>query len=168
MLNQAPSELYRAMDLALETAEAAESVDEFVDRFYENHLDWRWPGTAWDREQYHAGKIFSESAIESLPAAVGLLELRGEDANRALVAAAGFGRDCDTIASLVGSLSGAVHGADAIRRDLVERSEDANRSLFPDVDAESGFRWTAERLVEALESVRTRHRERTDRLDDLL
>ena len=168
MLDQAPRKLYRAMDLVLETAEAAGDGTEFAERFYESHLDWRWPGTAWDREQYHAGKIFSGSTIESLPAAAGLLRLYGEDVNRALVAAASFGRDCDTIASLVGSLSGALHGADAIRQDLVEQSEAANRSLFRDVDTDAGFRWTAVQLVDALESERTRHRKRADRLGDLL
>ena len=170
VLEWAPSRLYRAVDLALETAETADGVDEFVERFYEHHLDWRWPGTAWDREQYHAGKIFSGSTIEILPAAVGLLDLCGEDVNRALVAAASFGRDCDTIASLVGSLSGAINGAAAIRRELVDQVETANRSLFHegDVDVERGFRWTATRLVDVLESERTRHRERADRLDALL
>lgn len=170
MLEQAPSRLYRAMDLVLETAEAAADVAEFVERFYERHLDWRWPGTVWDRERYHAGKIFSGSTIESLPAAVGLLHLCGEDANRALVAGASFGRDCDTIASLVGSLSGAVEGADAIRQDLVDRVETANRSLFRGVDtsSEPGFRWTATQLVDVLASERARHRERADRLATLL
>lgn len=116
------------------------------------------------------GRVFSADSIEILPAAVGILALCGEDTDRSLVEAASFGRDCDTVASVVGSIAGALHGADSLRDEWVEECEAANAEFFDDVhggdhvDFERVSKW----LVEALETERQSARERAETLDSLL
>lgn len=155
LLERAPDVLYRGMDLSLDIVEDVEDVDGFVERFYDELLDWRWQPVQWDSEQYREGEMFSGSSLEILPAVVGLLTLC-DDAPRALVEAASFGRDADTIASLVGSVFGAVRGASALPDDLVAACESANREFFEELegDPDADFRSMADRLVVSLERER--------------
>jgi ADP-ribosylglycohydrolase len=62
---------------------------------------------------------------ETFPATLALLALSGGDFRRAVVMAANFGRDADTIAGMVGGLTGALHGAAAIPREWIDRVEAA-------------------------------------------
>ena len=66
---------------------------------------------------------------EVLPAVTGLL-LCGHDPNRALIEAASFGRDTDTIASVLGCLVGALHGASALQPHWIDHVEQANEDFF--------------------------------------
>jgi ADP-ribosylglycohydrolase len=61
-----------------------------------------------------------------VPDALGLTALAPGDPNRAMLLAANLGGDSDTLASLTGSLGGALWGIEAIDPDWVERVEAVN------------------------------------------
>jgi hypothetical protein len=83
----------------------------------------------------------------------GLLWLCGHDPNHALVEAASFGRDADTIASVLGGIVGALHGASALRPDWIQECEQANAAFFAEAGhSTSSFNVTAARLFDALQS----------------
>ena len=56
-------------------------------------------------------------AIEELPLALGALLASGADYRTAVLAAVNYGRDSDSIATMAGSLCGALHGIEAIPED---------------------------------------------------
>jgi ADP-ribosylglycohydrolase len=79
------------------------------------------------RRDYHARfrrRIFCDSR-ETVPAAFALLALGGGDVRRSIEYAANFGRDTDTIASMVGAIAGASRGLTAIPADWVEEMGEA-------------------------------------------
>lgn len=170
MLEQSSDTVYRALDLALGLADESDTVGEFVERFYDRLLDWRWPAVEWDRERYYEGKVFSADSLEILPALVGVLAFCGDDVNRSIVEAASLGRDCDTIASLAGNVTGALHGASEVRDEWIEQCEAANAAFFAEIhgDEDVDFETTSRWLVEALESERGRAERRAETLDALL
>jgi ADP-ribosylglycohydrolase len=90
--------------------------------------------------------------------------------NRSLIEAANFGRDCDTIATIVGCLGGALTGAAAIRQDWIETCEQANRDLFEELDGDpqANFYTTAGRLHSALLCEKARAEERVRLLESIL
>jgi ADP-ribosylglycohydrolase len=78
------------------------------------------------RQAYHSGwrqSIMCDSR-ETVPAAFGLALLAGGDLVRAVEYAANFGRDADTIASMVGALCGALQGTLPLPADWVARLGD--------------------------------------------
>lgn len=170
MMEYAPSIVFRAIDLAMGLAEQSGTVDEFVEAYYHRLLDWRWPAVQWNREKYYQGRIFSASTLESLPVAVALLSLCDGEVNRSIIEGASFGRDSDSVASLTGSLAGALRGASEIRSDWIEDCEAANTDLFEELsgNAEANFRFTAGRLVDVLENERERAEERERQLGRIL
>jgi hypothetical protein len=60
---------------------------------------------------------------ETVPVALALVLLAAGDPTQGIVMAANFGRDADTIATMVGSVCGALRGADALQRQWVEKAE---------------------------------------------
>ena len=56
-------------------------------------------------------------AIEELPVALGLLVAAGGDYRTAVLGGVNYGRDADSIATMAGAISGALHGPDAIPAD---------------------------------------------------
>ena len=56
-------------------------------------------------------------SIEELPIALGCVVATGGDYRRAVLAAANYGRDSDSIATMAGALCGAMYGIDAIPAD---------------------------------------------------
>ncbi len=62
-------------------------------------------------------------SLETVPLALALLSLAEGDMERSVVFAANLGRDADTIASMCGSIAGALGGVKAIRPDWVEKAE---------------------------------------------
>ena len=78
------------------------------------------------RRVYHSGcrqTIMCDSR-ETVPAAFGLALLAGGDLVRGVEYAANFGRDADTIASMVGALCGAVQGTSPLPETWVARLGD--------------------------------------------
>lgn len=96
-------------------------------------LDW-WsrPKTSWRSDHFTSG-----TSLETVPLVMAILHLRDGDINACLVEGARFGRDADAIASLSGSIAGALHGASAIRPHWIERVENANSAFFAEVERTS-------------------------------
>jgi ADP-ribosylglycohydrolase len=157
-------EVRRLVSMAMDLSRNAGSVDGFVERFYATMLDWSFPvppGEEWEKDRSP-----SPTSHEVLPAVVGIFYLCEGDANRCIVEGASFGRDADTIASVVGSLAGALCGAGAIREDWIEQCERANEEFFAEVEGtpQANFRRMAARLVEATESEKRAIGERLETL----
>jgi ADP-ribosylglycohydrolase len=170
MVEQSSDILKRAIDLALGFAEDADSPDELVETFYDRFLDWRWPAVQWSRENYYAGEVFSASTLEVLPVAIAILAICDGDVNRSIIAGVNYGRDSDAVATLTGSLAGALHGAGAIRDEWIHQCEESNRDFFVELedDPDADFRSMAERLVGVLERERERTVARGERLSHIL
>jgi ADP-ribosylglycohydrolase len=66
-------------------------------------------------------------SIEELPVALGFLLVAGGDFERAIIGAANYGRDNDSIAGIAGAIAGALHGDGAIRPAWIARINEANR-----------------------------------------
>ena len=171
MLEHSSELVYRGIDLAIGLAEGSETFDDYVARFYDEMLDWTWPAVEWNREKFYRGEIFCASSRELLPATAGLLYLwDGEDPNRAMIEGASFGRDADTIATLMGNIAGALSGATGLRDEWIARCETANEEFFEELhgDPDQNFSVMASRLRNALEDERDRAAERAGTLDELL
>jgi ADP-ribosylglycohydrolase len=170
MLEQSSDILFRTMELTMAIVDESETVDEFLNEYYGQMLDWRWPAVEWDRERYQAGEIFSGSSIEIVPLSMAILRLCSDDPNQALIEAASSGRDCDTISCLVGNIHGAVHGADSLREDWIEQCESANQEFLQELYQQSGisFEEAAKQMIGCLENERDRSSERVNTLDEIL
>jgi ADP-ribosylglycohydrolase len=77
------------------------------------------------RERYYAERILHDIAMpdarETVPVALSLFYLADGDPRQTILYGANFGRDADTIASMAGALSGALHGASALPGEWVEK-----------------------------------------------
>lgn len=78
-------------------------------------------------------------ARETLPAALAIFYLARGDSNAAIRMAANFGRDADTIATMVGSLVGAFGGVESLRPEWVAKVE---------ANPEADYRPLAKQLAE--------------------
>jgi len=168
MLNYSSYIVRRSIVLTMDLAHDSSNIDSFVEKFYEKMLDWTWPSPPdreWNKNYYH-----SCSSLEILPAAMALLYLCDGEVNRCIIEGASFGRDCDTIANVVGHLAGALQGASVIRKEWIEQCEKANEEFFQEVegDSKAGFFTMAQRLVEVLKQERNHTRERLQFLDHLV
>ncbi len=157
--------LRRGIELTMDLVEQSQGVDDFAQRYYATMLDWTWPSRSWDKERF-----FSASSLEIVTIVMALLRLCGPDPERCMVEAASFGRDCDTTANLIGSITGALGGASAIRADWIETVETANAPFFQELEGDpaAGFRRMAERMVGALRAEQGRARRRAELLARLL
>ena len=155
----------RAITLTMDLAYNSRTVDEFAVKYYAKMLDWTWPSRTWNKEHF-----FSGSSIEIVPVATAILYFCKEDVNECIIEGASFGRDCDTISSVVGSLAGTLVGASAIRSDWIEACEKANEEFFEELegDRKANFYSMACRLVEALMTERHIAIERVRMLDKML
>ena len=157
--------LRRGIILTMDLAYDSSSVDEFTEKFYDKMLDWTWPSRGWKKDRF-----FSGNSLEFVPAAMALLYLCKGDVEESIVEGASFGRDCDTIASVIGNIVGAMHGASVIRRDWIETTEEANADFFEELegDKDANFYSMAYRMVEAIKSERQTTQERLKMLDEIL
>ena len=92
------------------------------------------------RESYYAKfqrSVLADS-METIPATLAILTLAGGDPERSITWGANFGRDADTIATMIGGVVGALHGASGLPSSWIAKVE-AN----PDVT----YRDTAQRLA---------------------
>lgn len=162
--------VFRAIDLAMGIADESETPNEFVEQFYDQLLDWRWPAVEWDREMYYEGRVFSADSIELLPAAIGILIICEGQTDRSIIEAASFGRDCDTIASLAGNITGALHGTESLRDEWIDKCEEANKEFFEEVhgNKDVGFKKVSGWMVDALENEQQRASSRAKALGELL
>jgi ADP-ribosylglycohydrolase len=164
MEERGTQEVRRLVSMAMDLSRNAGSVERFVEGFYATMLDWSFPippGEAWEKDRSPG-----PTSREVLPAVVGIFYLCEGEPNRCIVEGASFGRDADTIASVVGGLAGTLRGAGAIRENWIEQCERANEEFFAEVegDRQANFRRMATRLVEATESEKRAIGERLDTL----
>lgn len=68
-------------------------------------------------------KTITCDSRETVPLALALFVVAGGDFEKTVQYGANFGRDADTIATMSGAISGALHGVDGIRRDWVEKAQ---------------------------------------------
>lgn len=77
------------------------------------------------RERYYAERILPgiamPDACETVPVALSLFYLADGNPRQTILYGANFGRDADTIASMAGALSGALHGASGLPGEWVEK-----------------------------------------------
>lgn len=160
----------RSLDLTLRLADNCETVDEFVERFYDELLDYTWPAVHWDAESYEAGELFSGNSHEFVPAAIGLLKFHTGDPNETIIEGASFGRDCDTIAKVVGNFVGALEGANKVNIDWIETVETVMEPFFEELegDPQANFYSMAERMYQALEAEADRAAQREAELRTIL
>jgi hypothetical protein len=100
MEERGTQEVRRLVSMAMDLARNAGIVERFVERFYATMLDRSFPvppGEAWEKDRSPG-----PTSREVVPAVVGIFYLCEGDANRCIVEGASFGRDADTIASVVG------------------------------------------------------------------
>lgn len=170
MMEQSTGIIERGMDIALGFAETSQSVDELVETLYDQFLDWQWPGVQWDRERYGAGELFSASPIETLPTAVAILALCDGDVNRSIIEGVNYGRDSDAVATVTGSIAGALHGASEIRTGWKTQCEESNRDFFEELedDPDADFETMADRLKDAIETEYRKAATRRGELERLL
>jgi ADP-ribosylglycohydrolase len=168
MLAHSTFDVRRLVERGSALAEKCTTVDAIAERFYATMLDPRFPTPPGER--YDPERSVAPTSREVLPIVTALLLHCEGDAERCLVEGASFGRDADTIATVLGCLAGALSGASAIRPDWLEASQRANRDFFTELegDPDANFRSMAERLVAVLDSERTRARRRAEALDALL
>ncbi len=72
-------------------------------------------------------------ASEAVPAVFGILACCGDDPEAAILAAVNSGNDTDTVACMVGSIAGALHGFDALPGDYLPVLNEANRFDLEDL-----------------------------------
>ncbi|MFE7777403.1 ADP-ribosylglycohydrolase family protein [Streptomyces sp. NPDC057445] len=66
-------------------------------------------------------------AVEELPVALGMLLVGDGDYRRTVLGAVNYGRDCDSIATMAGAISGALHGEEPVPPDWVKTVAEASR-----------------------------------------
>lgn len=76
---------------------------------------------AWERLHVDLWNPIHSMVAEALPQAYAIFLLTGGDFHRGMFWACNFGRDADTIAALVGAMSGAIHGQDVIPEAWAEK-----------------------------------------------
>lgn len=70
------------------------------------------------------------STLESVPAAIAMVELAGTDPNRCAILCANLGGDTDTIGAMATAICGALHGVQAIDPAYKEELDAVNRLDF--------------------------------------
>jgi ADP-ribosylglycohydrolase len=95
-----------AIAATLDLAAAAGSYQQFRTAFYERYL-----------------REIVADPRETVPVALALFRLAGGDPTRAIILGANFGRDADTIATMVGGLAGAFRGTSALPPAWIEKAE---------------------------------------------
>jgi len=168
MLAHSTFDTHRLITIGRELAAETADIDLFTERFYLRFLDRSFPRPAsvvWDKD-----RTVSPTSREVLPIVCGLFELCAGQPQSCISAGASFGRDADTIATVLGGLSGALFGASAIPEEWISASEQANRAFFEEVSPGKvvSFQSTAVEMVRALQSERGRTAERLRLLNELL
>jgi len=103
-----------AIQRSVELARAASDFSAFKKSFYDELL------------------IIPVDAIEVTSAVFGIIVAVDGDLRQGVIQAANFGRDCDTIAGIVGSILGALHGASPLKQSWIDGVNKANPN--PDLE----------------------------------
>jgi ADP-ribosylglycohydrolase len=166
----------RAMDVTFDLVSACSTAAEFTEKYYERFADWAFPNAP-KRPAIEVpkgypvrAKYYSGLSVELIPVALAMLHFAQGDPNTAMIEAAGYGRDCDTIAAMAGCIGGALAGAHAIRAEWIQTAERANEELyvFLEGDRAKNHAAMAKRLVEAYRRELERLRDRAAFMEGIL
>jgi len=113
------------VEKAVGLARAQGSYEAFRRAFYDTML-LPWPQKGLLGSQPLEGFYDTAEPRETVPAVFGLLVVAAGEFARSVICATNFGRDADTLASIVGSIVGALVGATSIPRDWIETVEGTN------------------------------------------
>jgi ADP-ribosylglycohydrolase len=111
--NRDTSPMYGAVQRAIEWADEAADTEDLTALFYERGLVSFADRLPPPRERDER-KSWSVDPLESIPVVLAMFHKTKGDYAESVIAAANFGRDCDTIACMTGYIAGALNGADAI------------------------------------------------------
>jgi ADP-ribosylglycohydrolase len=113
------------------------------------------------RAQYYRGPLreITPDPRETVPVALALFLLAQGDPTRGIIMGANFGRDADTIGTMVGGLCGALRGKDALRADWVAKAEAGAGQRYGEV---------VDQLLALLRQRRDEARAYSELLDSLL
>jgi ADP-ribosylglycohydrolase len=117
------------VDRAVELAIKCGGIDEFTSQYYEKYIPgpneeyWMGLGKDWNRpgEPF----CFNADPLEVCSLGIGFFVLGKGDMKKAISGGASFGRDCDTIAGIAGSLTGALYGMSNLPKEWVAAVMDA-------------------------------------------
>jgi ADP-ribosylglycohydrolase len=107
------AEMRGCIGKVLELAKETQDYAKFREGFYGRYLQ----------------KVQADSR-ETVPCSLALFYLSGGEPDRAIIYGANFGRDADTIATMVGSISGAFKGVDGLKKEWVKKVRDNNPEQF--------------------------------------
>jgi len=118
-----PDAIKKAVSIAKETFD----VEELTAELYKNILI-KWDCRRPSYEEHTEDKGWSPSInpLETIPVALAFVQFTQGDPKEAILAGVNFGRDCDSIATMIGSICGAFRGIDSVPRDWVDIVEKAN------------------------------------------
>jgi ADP-ribosylglycohydrolase len=113
------------VDRAVELAVKCGDIDAFTEQYYERYIPgpneeyWMSLGKDWVRP----GEPFSFNAdpFEVCSLGIAFYVLAKGDMKKAIIGGASFGRDCDTIAGIAGSLTGALYGMSNLPKSWVDK-----------------------------------------------
>jgi ADP-ribosylglycohydrolase len=140
--NRDTSPIYGAVQQAIEWADQTADTEELTALYYEKGLvsfaiRHPRPRTSVERLSW------SVDPLESIPCVIAMFYKTNGDYEDAVVAAANFGRDCDTIACMTGYIAGAFNGVDGIPERWIKTVSEAQ----PEPDQEAIAVGVAEALL---------------------
>ena len=106
LLPVSAAEIKEAIARALELAAETGSYDLFRERYYAEFL-----------------RSTISDSMETVPAVLAILTMAEGDPERSIIYGANFGRDADTIATMIGGVVGALHGASGLPAAWVAKVE---------------------------------------------
>lgn len=151
------SEMTPLIEAAIELADETAEYKEFRRRFYETSLI-DWPQTDLSGPPSPDGFYDTAEPREAVPTVLALFKLANGDPRTAVIYAANFGRDCDTIGSMVGGISGAYMGIGALPEEWVETVNAVNDTNQHEL---------AQQMTELVLAVNDSRRSVTEVIDDL-
>jgi len=91
--------------------------------------------TSWESAVSELADIIGTGlhASEAVPAVFGILACCGDDPEKAILAGVNIGNDTDTVATMVGSIVGALHGVEALPSNYLPVLNEANKFELEDL-----------------------------------
>lgn len=118
-------EMKERIEQALDLAKTAGEYKAFRRLFYEKML-LAFPQKGFSGTPPREGFYDTAEPRETVPTCMALVFLSGGDWRRSVEYSANFGRDADSIATMVGAITGALQGAVAIPSDWIDQVNEAN------------------------------------------
>ena len=135
LLPVSAGELKQAIEAALDLAAETDSFELFRESYYARYQ-----------------RTVLADSMETIPATLAILTLSEGDPVRAITWSANFGRDADTIATMVGSIVGALHGASGLPSSWIAKVE-ANPAVTYQADTQQLAQVVRKRIEESRQTV---------------